>query len=327
MKKTLARALILSLMLVLPLSAIAGETVPPGAQNIQPAAEGFICDIVSIGGRTLVMGYAGTGGPFSWSDWGILGEADPGEERVVLERDNPVGIVPCGDSFVYFDGKSDSTGGWMIRKLGEEPRELPLTYGDSVFYGDGDSIWYATSVDMMKSALYSIGLDGSNKQRLGLVRGNIAGVLADSSIVLVDFEENTLSAWKDNQSTVLFSSSGEQIRNVAVTADAIWVVFIDHFGRVVDGALRDRQEGYAMLEGSSGHQLVFLVVDQPLASEARVMLMNDTIHSYAELGRVPCGFLSRVELREDRVIVWGDETSVLPIPAEAEAWTICQDAR
>ena len=324
MKKTFARALILSLILALPLPVNADEIVPSGAQYILPATEGFICDIAHIGGWTLALGYTGIDGRFERNDWGILGKADFDEERVVLEDNNPVGIVPCGDAFVYFGGGSDSTGGWMIRKLEEEPRKLPLTYQDSAFYSDGDSLWYATSVDMTKADFYSIGLDGSDKKYLGSAQGNIAGVLSDSSIVLIDFTENTVSAWKDNPSTVLYASSGEQIHTAAATADSLWVVFSDHFGRVVDGALRDRQEGYAMLNGRSGHQLVFLVVDQPLASEAKVMLMNDITHSYAELGRVPYSYLSRVELREDCVIVWGEENRVLPIPAEADAWTIYQ---
>ncbi|MCL2544710.1 MAG: hypothetical protein FWE77_02195 [Clostridia bacterium] len=298
------------------------ENWTDGAHYILPATEGFICDIVYVGGWTLTMGNAGADGRI---ERGILGQADLGREGramleaeddnlVVLEGDNPVGIVPCGEDFVYFGGGGDSTGSWMIRKPGEEPRVLPLTWRDDVFAGNANGIWYTTAVDESRADLYFMGLDGSGKQKLGSVQGNTVGVLADSSIVLIDFDENTVPAWKANESTVLYSSE-EPLLTAAATPDSVWVIFADHFGRVVDGELRDRQEGYAMLMGRSGYQLVFLVMERPGESEARVVLVNDITRSIEELGRVPYShYSSHVELRENAVIVWGEETRVLPIP-------------
>ena len=303
------------------------ENSTDGAQYILPATEGFICDIAHVGGWTLTMGYTGADDRL---EWGILGEPDFGGERVVLEGDDPVGIVPCGDAFVYFGDGSDSTGSWMIRKPGEEPNALPLTWRDSVFYGDAGGIWYATAADESKTDLNFIGLDGAGKRNMGSIQGGIAGVagvLADASIVLIDFDENTVSAWKDDESTVLYASLDAQIHTAAATADSVWVIFGDHFGRVVDGALHDRQEGYAMLLGRSNHQLVFLVVERPGASEARVVLVNDVINAFAELGRVPYSHSSRVELQRDHVVVWEEGPRVLPISAEGVQWTLYEDTR
>lgn len=286
--------------------------------EIRPATEGYICDLVYISGWTLTMGYTGAADRL---EWGILGQADFGEERVLLEGENPIGIVPCGDSFVYYGYGTDGRNHWLISKPMETPKALPLTWKDAVFYGDGNGIWYTSSSGGNDLIIRRMGLDGKNIRRMGTVRGTIRGVLTDSSIVLVDFAKRTVSTWKDGKTTVIYASD-EPFRDVAATNETIWVIYEDHFGQIVNGVLSDDQEGYAISSARSGNQLVLLVLREFGAKEARVMLINDVLGAYADMGSVPYDIWSRVEMRAEGVIVWGGESRTLSIPTSAATWMI-----
>ena len=295
------------------------ENSTDSAQNIRPATEGYICDIVYVNGWTLSMGRILTS---SEPEWGIYGLHDFSDESIVLVDDDPLGIIPCGDSFVYYTRGTDGAHHWFIQKPMEAPRSLPITWRENAFYGDENGIWYEAHTGT-SAEVYYVDLDGNNKQSMGTVQGVIKGVLGDLSVVSAVFGNNTVLSWRDGQSTELYASPDESIRDVVALNDSVWVLYGDHFGRIVDGALYDYQEGYAMLQARSGHQAVLVVCDYFGSDEARIMLLNDITSSYTELGRVPYDDrLTRVELAVDTVIVWGYENRLFSIPASASDWTI-----
>lgn len=156
---------------------------------------------------------------------------------------------------------------------------------------------------------------------MGTVKGSIKGVLADTSVLLADYRTDTVSAWKNGAYSKLYSSP--DLINVAAIKDSVWVTHGDHFGRIENGALCDRQEGYAILISRTAYQLVFLVRDHSEADEFNVLLVNDMIHSYAYLGRVPLlyGLDKGVEFYTDHVVYWGNGRHVLSIPADMSSWT------
>lgn len=156
---------------------------------------------------------------------------------------------------------------------------------------------------------------------MGTVRGDVVGVLEDKSIVVADYHDQRILAWKDGASTVLYDSTGERFNAVVATHDSVWVVYGDHFGRIAEGVLRDQQQGYAMFGARSGHQLALLVVEYVGAEEARVMLMNDTTRSYTELDVIPFDFSTGVDLRTDCIVIWGMGECLLQIPGDPSAWT------
>ncbi|MDR3051765.1 MAG: hypothetical protein LBU67_08600 [Oscillospiraceae bacterium] len=296
-----------------------------GAQNIVPASEGYRCDIAYVGGWTVSMEHTGDSG----DGLGILGLPDFEEEQVVLVEDGGTGIIPCGDSFVYYGKGSDGRHHWLARKPGEEPTVLPIPFADEVFYGDKTGVWYASLIESGRYRLYRTGLDGRGKRNLGAVRGTICGVLSNGRIVLLNTKGDKVTTWRDGKTATLYvSPSGEPIRFVATTDEQVWVVCDSYFGRIENGELRDRQEGSVRASARSGLQLVMLVIDQQEAAHARVMLMNDVVQSYTNLGSVPyTGGAQRTSLvlRTDCVVVRGQATNVLPIPADASAWTLYGD--
>ena len=289
------------------------------AHHIIPATTGYICDLAYINGWTIYTGR-------TWSDkvgsynWGIWGLADSAEEPVMLYWGQTVGIVPCGDSFVYVGEDANGKQRRFVLKPGEEPKVLPLTWKQDVFYGSESSVWYTEG-----GKIHSIGLNGKNKRRLGSVQGKIEGALSDSSIVIANYDSNTISVWKDGKLTVLYTFPDNKFGVMPVN-DSIWLRRSGHFGRLVNGELRDCWAGYTSAEARTAHQLVFLVRDQIGADEARVLLIDDLTRSYAWLGRVPYnnGFVSQwIELHRDHVVYYNglDERHVLAIPTDESAWT------
>lgn len=88
-----------------------------------------------------------------------------------------------------------------------------------------------------------------------------------------------------------------------------------------NGELLDRMEGHAVLEGRTANQLIFKLREQINAEEADLLLINDAMHSYTVLGRVPNASASSVELHTDHLIYWGERRHEFAIPADASAWT------
>lgn len=151
--------LLAAALLLCPLSAL--------AEAIEPQAEGAICEIARAGEWTVYMGYGVNGQ--GTLDRGIVGQADGSAEAVLLVGDNPIGIVPCGDSFVYYGGGEDGRLRWRVAKPLEEPQALPLTYDEGVFYGDSGGIWYTkpSSQGITSYDLYRMALDGTGKKADG----------------------------------------------------------------------------------------------------------------------------------------------------------------
>jgi len=319
MKKFLLLTL-LAMLLIPSALGLAEDTEGGEARHITPGGAGFICDRAHVGGWTVFMGYGfDREGAFGW---GILGTPEGGGETAMLVSGEPVGIVPSGVSFVYYGLGGDGFYHWLAQNPGEEPRRLPLSWKDSVFYGDEDGVWFSRAMDTSWQALYRIGLDGQGKRYMGLVRGSINGVLEDGSILLADHRKNTVSAWKDRKTLTLYSTPSEQLYDVAIAGHSLWAVHFGHFGRIADGELRDIQQGYATVRARSGSQLVLLVLDESSAGEARVILIDDAMNAWTELGRVPYDPYARAELSVASVIIWGQEPRLLAIPesADVDAW-------
>ena len=294
-----------------------------GDQDIRPDAEGNICDIASIGGWTIAMAHSIN--DEGRLECGIYGQAEGALEWILLEGDNSVGIVPCVDSFVYYGEGSDGKQHWLVCEPGKAPQTLPLRWTDSAFYGDQSGVWYTGVSEGNKSTVYAIGLDGRNKRNLGSVRGDIKGVLADSRIVTVDYRANAVLAWKNGKSTTLYTSTNH-ILDAGVTNDQIWVIHDGYLGRIADGGLQNCMQGSAYFAARSGCQAVILVRDQLGDwAQARVILTNDVIHSYAELGTIGYSAITCVDMRTDAVTVWGAESRIFSIPADEYAWTAYED--
>ena len=293
-----------------------------GLHQIQPSTDGTKCDFAYVGGWTITKRCKlDKQGKLSWS---FCGQADGSDKETILVKDAwyTDTIIPCGDSFVYYNGSR-----WLVYKPGKKATRLPVTYYESVFYGFDGGCWYAEQkkVDgLYTQTLYAIDLNGKNKRLLGIVDGFIVGVLADASIVLADYYgEKTVSTWKDGVYTVLYASPDEKLGGVYATQDSVWVSRDGTLGRIENGTLHDIQKGYVQAEGRTAHQLVFLVRDHLGADEADVLLIQDSMHAYTYLGRVPYVSASGkgMELHADHVVYWGKGRHVLAIPSEPSAWT------
>lgn len=296
-----------------------------GVQVIQPATDGYRCDFAYINGWTLTkQGGINDQGKL---EWGLYGLADFHDENVLLMDKWLECIIPCGDSFVYHDRIDDNLI-WLTCKPGEEPQALPLEDTDSVFYGFDGGCWY-TDETGTQTKLFSIDLDGKNKRSLGTVKGMVCGALADSSVVLVDYRAHTVSTWQDGKYTLLYKSP--DLKGIDVVKDSVWVSISDrsgaYLGRIENGALRDRQEGFASLIGRAASQIAYLVRDNLKADEADVLLIDDMTRSYVYLGRVPfCppyvdGNRTGLEVHSDYLVYWGKGRYVLDIPSDISAWT------
>jgi len=297
-----------------------------GVQVIQPATDGYGCDFAYINGWTLTkQGGINDQGKV---EWGLYGLADFRDENVLLMDKWLDYIIPCGDSFVYRDRIDDNLI-WLVCKPGEEPQALPLEDTDGVFYGFDGGCWHTVDNGANSQKLYSIDLNGKNKRSLGTVKGMVCGVLADSSVVLVDYRAHTVSTWQDGKYTVLYTSP--DLKGVKVVNDSVWAGLSDssgaYFGRIENGALRDRQEGFESLIGRTANQFVFLVRDHLKADEADVLLIDDMTRSYVYLGRVPfCppyvdGNRTGLEVYSDHLVYWGKGRYVLDIPSDMSEWT------
>lgn len=295
------------------------ENSTDGAQYIVPATEGYICDIVEADGWILYNGrYDGGNMPND-----LFALTGAGDDPVLLEE-GIVGIVPCGDAIVYYGTGTDGEAHWLVRKPGEDPRVLPVSWTGSIFYGDENGLLYTIFLENDTQAIFYIGLDGKHARRVGTVEGYVFGVLSDGSIILANNDFNKVLAWKNGKTTTLYESPvGESFRLIETTREEIWVVYGDSYGRIENGALCDRQQGIVRGTARSGLQVALLVTEQMDTEDCWVVLVNDVVGSYANLGSAPySGLSTSLMLQTDCVIVLGEVDTKLPIPSEASAWTV-----
>ena len=316
------KRLTLVLLFLLMSCIVCAQASAEGAHNIVPANTGSICDIVYANGWTYYAGLApGTTG-YNDALYGIP-DAEPGKPTLIVEQF--VGIVPCGDAIVYYAVGEDNYYHWLVHRPGQKDVVLPLSYVSSAFYGTEESVWYAEDKSGNTLAIYSVGLNGKGKRKIGTVRGQLYGVLADGSIITLDRQAEKVLAWKDGKTTTLYTAPGtESIYSLETTDDTIWVAYQNYFGRIVDGELRDIQVGGIRSSARSGRQLALWIVDLADTSRYKVMLCNDVLGAYTLLADAPdadgrpSGFL---ELHTDHIVVHDGITSILPIPSDASAWT------
>lgn len=297
---------------------VSNESLSGGAHAIVPATEGYVADIVEAGGWTLYNGLF-EGGNMPNDLFGL----PPNGDAPMLIEEGIVGIVPCGDSFVYYGTGPDGKQHWLVRRPGEEPRILPISWMVDVFYGDASSIWYAAQAGEGSQHIYRIGLDGTGARRVGTVQGYIFGVLPDGGIVLANDRFDRLTAWKGGKTTTLYApSSGDTFRFAITTGNDVWVIHGDYYGRAGIDGLLDRREGIVRGTACSSLQAVMLVTDRMDADSCHVMLVDSALGVYADLGEAPYpAWSTHVILQRESVIILNGENTVLSIPQEASAWT------
>ena len=290
--------------------------MPDSPHAILPSTVGNICDFATINGWTLNRKlFVDDQGEVTW---GIFGKPDFSDEDVLL-TDYPrhLRIIPCGDSFIYLGANDAGQQRWLACTPGEKGTALPKAIGD-VFCGFDGCFWYR---ERSGSIVYAMDVNGKNKRRIGTVKDNIVGVLGDASIVVANYKKNTVSAWKDGVYSVLYSSPDRKLATVFVVHDSVWVSHGDHFGRIENGALVDRQEGLAYVLARTTQQTVFGVQAHRDAEEVRLLLVNDATRSYTYLGSVPYAPGSGMELYPHYVVYWGNGRHAFAVPSESSAWT------
>ncbi len=286
---------------------------PDGVREISSDSYGGKVDFAYVNGWTVSRGYFDgryciTGIPFS------------GAERVMLVDGDPMGFVPAGDAIVYFGEGTKGDYGWLSLVPGERrPFKLPLDALCEVFYADGKFLWYYTPGSGNSTAIGRIGLDGSNKKKLGTVSGHVVSMMPGEQVLLVNFDKNVVRLWKDGEYETLYSPD-EEILSVTSGGMGIWIEHADGYGPLMDGKVTFRLPGRIMQAFGTTDQLALLVLPYEDSEFLDVYLFNEIYRAYAGVGRVKRSDSTTIELAQDRMIVWGPEESVLfeyPIP---EIW-------
>jgi hypothetical protein len=144
---------------------------------------------------------------------------------------------------------------------------------------------------------------GRNKKKVGTAQGTMIGRLNDGAVLTVDFRNNTVNAWRDSKSTLLYKSD-DQILNASTAGERIWVMHDGYFGLLEDGELAFILPGYVVQSAYAGDETVMLV-DETLDGEATLSVYAalDNAERLIELGEFPNVFNPRIALMDDGSVV------------------------
>ena len=313
MKKSLS----FIILALLTLNLLMNFALAEGEYAFTSSDHGNMVDYARIGDWTIRRSYQN-------DEFCIIGKQD-GHQPLILVGDDPIGFVPCGDSFIFYGKDKAGKMRWQIVKPGGEAKPLPINYYDDVIWGDAETIWYATSGSNRQSTIYSIDHNRKNKKTVMRVVGTIIGRLKSGRLITVDFRENEVLSWEDGKSSVLYKSN-VKLSNALTAGEGIWVVHTDYFGLVEDGELAFTIPGFPTSTALSDAQIVTLVSYKAGDSMCAVHVMYDDQERYIVLGHFSNYGMPRVEFFDNSINIWGPRDSAsFPIDADI-AYVTYEDA-
>ncbi len=292
--------------------------------SITSSGWGNLVDFACVGESTVHRAFFE--GEFCIASW-----TPEGWEMVMIGEDNPNGFLPLEDGIV----RLDSDEGWLLSTWDasayydpdpdEGPPEdtgygwrstpLPIDAADMVFFADSKYIYYFTS----SNDVGRMDREGKGREILGSVSGPVIAMMPGNKVLLANFSLNQLLLW-DGKSETVFYSPQEPILSAFSFGRTVWVRHDGWFGTVENGTVTFGLTGsYEVLAGSQD-QLVLLVLPEEEADSFDVMLFNEPYRAYTLMGRIAYSDIAHIEIRKDKVIVWGDMDSLIfELPAP-ERW-------
>ncbi len=303
-----------------PEAALFGE----GVASITSSGWGNLVDFAYVGESTVHRAFFE--GEYCIASW-----TPEGTEMVMVGNDNPNGFLTLEDAIVCLD----SDAGWVISRwdasayyhpdpdegppedTGYGWRDTPLSLDPAytAFFADSEHIYYFTD----SYTVGRISRDGQASEVLGTVSGPVLAMLPGRKVLLANFDLNQLRLWDGQKETVLYGPQ-ETILSAFSFGRTVWVQHEGWFGPVENGMVAFRLNGRYEVMAGSQDQLVLLVLPDEDAVTFDVMIFNEPYRAYALMGRIAYSDIAHIEMRTDRVIVWGDWDSLtfeLPAP---ERW-------
>lgn len=310
--------------------AAAAAGSDPGTAAIIPLVPGNRADYARIGEWTVNRGF--------WEGSYMITLWPPDESgRIMLGDENPGGFIPLRDGIVHYSNED----GWMVSRPDEaaaagidsifdyyeweenrffwQDTLLPLGKTDTVFYADGEYLYFYAKAQSGRQKLYRADHDGQEEVLLGSLSGTVLGMQKDGKVLLLDTGKKHLRLWDEGVETVLYSAK-DRISLAFSALGSAWVQHKGWFGPVeTDGGVRFRQNGSIISRAVSSDRLALLVLPEAKAEFFDVLLFSGPSRAYTLVGRIARSEKAVVELQSSRVVVWGTEESLyFEIPAPQE---------
>jgi len=265
--------------------SLAGEQNDVSVRTIVPRGIGNAADIVCINGWIICNGYLE-----SSESYALKGYPPTGGDPINLGKMPNVQLVPAGDAFIYLQPSDKGNPDWVLYTPGEEPKKLPLSVMDHVFYADETHIWYTTvgTGDGTNKSIRT--LERKTNQKEGLARLEsiqiwVVAVLDDGGILLYDRDNNLVRRWQNGKLETLLETE-EQILGVFSTGQQIWVQLEHEIGLLENGTLWFRIPGTVTHMAQALGQTA-LLLSFPGSNEYDVLVLNDTYRAYTRIDYAP----------------------------------------